>query len=192
MIRHIAFSVITSHTGSSVWKNKSYWKPPRWKVWKNWPTGCHEYALPANQWEPTKSSASPVFNFQELFNGTMGNWVPDPEKFQMKQGVSPYHGKAFPTPQIIRQQDIKKMRHSLDEMYWSYSSKVSGLLLCSSYLKNVAQGSFPIFKSLQMYSILPLPHTKNQLVVPETTRFLVGSSSTSKYGLLYHKAWSWC
>ncbi len=33
-----------------------------------------------------------------LFDGTLGDWKTKPVSFQSKEGVSPYHGQAFPMP----------------------------------------------------------------------------------------------
>ncbi len=35
-----------------------------------------------------------------LFDGTLGDWKTKPVSFQLKEGVSPYHGLAFPVPKI--------------------------------------------------------------------------------------------
>jgi hypothetical protein len=38
--------------------------------------------------------------FEPLFDGTLGNWRTKPVSFQLKDGVTPYHGKAFLIPQV--------------------------------------------------------------------------------------------
>ncbi len=35
-----------------------------------------------------------------LYDGTLGDWKTKPVSFQLKEGVSPYHGQAFPVPKI--------------------------------------------------------------------------------------------
>jgi hypothetical protein len=35
-----------------------------------------------------------------LFDGTLGDWKTKLVSFQLKEGVSPYHGQAFPVPKI--------------------------------------------------------------------------------------------
>jgi hypothetical protein len=35
-----------------------------------------------------------------LFDGTLGDWKTNPVSFQLKEGVSPYHGRAFPVPKV--------------------------------------------------------------------------------------------
>ena len=36
--------------------------------------------------------------FEELFNGTLGDWDCTPVSFQLKEGAQPYHGRPFPIP----------------------------------------------------------------------------------------------
>ncbi len=36
--------------------------------------------------------------YESLFDVTIGDWKIKPVSFQLKEGVSPYHGQAFPVP----------------------------------------------------------------------------------------------
>jgi hypothetical protein len=38
--------------------------------------------------------------YESLFDGTLGDWKTKLVSFQLKEGVSPYHGQAFPVPKI--------------------------------------------------------------------------------------------
>ncbi len=38
--------------------------------------------------------------YESLFDGTLGDWKTKPVSFQWKEGVSPYHGQAFPVPKV--------------------------------------------------------------------------------------------
>ncbi len=40
--------------------------------------------------------------FEQLFDGTLGNWRTKPVSFQLKDGVTPYHGRAFPIPKYTK------------------------------------------------------------------------------------------
>jgi hypothetical protein len=42
-----------------------------------------------------------------LFDGTLGDWKTKLVSFQLKKGVSPYHGPAFPVPKIHTETLIK-------------------------------------------------------------------------------------
>ncbi len=45
--------------------------------------------------------------YESLFDGTLGGWKTKPVSFQLKEGVSPYHGRAFPVPKVHKE-TIKK------------------------------------------------------------------------------------
>jgi hypothetical protein len=47
--------------------------------------------------------------YKSLFDGTIGNWKTKPVSFQLKEGVSPYHGQAFPVPKIHKDTLIKEV-----------------------------------------------------------------------------------
>jgi hypothetical protein len=38
--------------------------------------------------------------YKLLFDGTLGDWRTKPVSFQLREGVSPYHDRAFPVPKI--------------------------------------------------------------------------------------------
>ena len=43
---------------------------------------------------------SMLLKFEDLFDGTLGDWKLPPVTFQLKEGATPYHGRAYPVPQI--------------------------------------------------------------------------------------------
>jgi hypothetical protein len=45
--------------------------------------------------------------YESLFDGTLGDWKTKPVSFQLKEGVSPYHGQAFPVPKIHKNTIMK-------------------------------------------------------------------------------------
>ncbi len=47
--------------------------------------------------------------YELLFDGTLGDWKTKPVSFQLKEGVSPYHGQAFPVPKIHKDTPIKEV-----------------------------------------------------------------------------------
>jgi hypothetical protein len=47
--------------------------------------------------------------YESLFDGTLGNWKTKPVSFQLKEGVSLYHGQAFPVPKIHKDIHIKEV-----------------------------------------------------------------------------------
>ena len=38
--------------------------------------------------------------FEGLFDGTLGDWKTSPVHLELKEGIKPYHGKAYPVPHI--------------------------------------------------------------------------------------------
>ncbi len=47
--------------------------------------------------------------YESLFDGTLGDWKTKPFSFQLKEGVSPYHGQAFPVPKIHKDTIMKEV-----------------------------------------------------------------------------------
>jgi hypothetical protein len=45
--------------------------------------------------------------YELLFDGTLGDWKTKPVSFQLKEGVSPDHGQAFPVPKAHKETIIK-------------------------------------------------------------------------------------
>ncbi len=45
--------------------------------------------------------------YEPLFDGTLGDWKTSLVSFQLKEGVSTYHGRAFPVPKVYKE-NIKK------------------------------------------------------------------------------------
>jgi hypothetical protein len=38
--------------------------------------------------------------FEDLFDGTLGDWDTEPVSSKLKEGATPYHGRLFPTPKV--------------------------------------------------------------------------------------------
>eukprot|EP01082_Thalassiosira_pseudonana_P014259 g13089.t1 g13089 contig7:848278-849423(-) len=52
--------------------------------------------------------------FEELFDGTLGDWKTSPVQFELKQDAKPYHGKAFPVPFIHKETLMKEVQRLVD------------------------------------------------------------------------------
>jgi hypothetical protein len=48
--------------------------------------------------------------YEPLFDGTLGDWKTKPVLFQLREGVSPYHGQDFPMPKSIKTPSSKRWR----------------------------------------------------------------------------------
>ena len=52
--------------------------------------------------------------FEPLFDGTLGHWRrTKPVSFQLKDGVTPYHGRAFPIPKVHKEVIMKEIQGTL-------------------------------------------------------------------------------
>ncbi len=47
--------------------------------------------------------------YELLFDDTLGDWKTKPVSFQLKEGVSPYHGQAFSVPKVHKETIIKEV-----------------------------------------------------------------------------------
>ena len=47
--------------------------------------------------------------FQDLLDGTC-DWETEPVSFELKEGSKPYHGKAFPIPQVHKVTVMKEIK----------------------------------------------------------------------------------
>ncbi len=56
-----------------------------------------------------------LMKYESLFDGTLGDWKTKPVSFQLKEGVSPYHGRAFPVPKVHKE-TIKKVVERLCQL----------------------------------------------------------------------------
>jgi hypothetical protein len=48
--------------------------------------------------------------YESLFDGILGDWKTKPVLFQLREGVSPYHGRAFPVPKIHKDTIVKEVK----------------------------------------------------------------------------------
>ena len=47
--------------------------------------------------------------FEELFDGTLGDWRTEPVSFELKEGAKPHHGMSYPDPKIRKETTIKEL-----------------------------------------------------------------------------------
>ena len=64
-------------------------------------------------------------DFEPLFDGTLGAWKTTPVAFQLKEGVKPYHGRAFPIPVVYKETIMKEIKRlcELGVLKWQPSSE---------------------------------------------------------------------
>ncbi len=50
-----------------------------------------------------------LLKFEELFDGTLGDWKLPPNSFELKEGAKPYHGRPNPIPKIHKATLMKEI-----------------------------------------------------------------------------------
>ena len=50
-----------------------------------------------------------LFEFEELFDGTLGDWKRPPVSIIMKEGAKPYNGRPYPIAQIHKDTLMKEI-----------------------------------------------------------------------------------
>ncbi len=68
-----------------------------------------------------------LLKFEELFDGTLGDWKLPPVSIELKEGARPYHGRPYPIPKIHKA-TLMKMREierliAIGVLKWQPSSK---------------------------------------------------------------------
>ena len=53
--------------------------------------------------------------YEQLFDGTLGDWKTTPVKLELKEGVWPFHGRAYPVP-FIHNHTLKKEVERLESI----------------------------------------------------------------------------
>jgi hypothetical protein len=47
--------------------------------------------------------------YEDLFDGTLGDWNTEPVSFELKEGAKPYHGRAYPVPHAHKETLTKEL-----------------------------------------------------------------------------------
>jgi hypothetical protein len=66
-----------------------------------------------------------LLNFEELFDGMLGDWKLPSVSFKLKEGAKPYHGRPYPIPKIHKATLMKEIDHLIliGVLQWQPSSK---------------------------------------------------------------------
>ncbi len=65
--------------------------------------------------------------FEELFDGTLGDWDCNPASLQLKEGAQPYHGRPFIIPKKHVETLKKEIQRLCNWEYWSGKQIPNGL-----------------------------------------------------------------
>ena len=52
--------------------------------------------------------------FEDLFDGTLGDWKTEPISFNLKEGTKPYHGRASSIPKVHKETILKEIKRLID------------------------------------------------------------------------------
>ncbi len=52
--------------------------------------------------------------YEDLFDGTLGDWKTEPVSLELKEGAKPYHGRAFPVPKIHKTTLVNELNRLCD------------------------------------------------------------------------------
>ncbi len=61
-----------------------------------------------------------LLKFEQLVDGTLGEWTLPPVSIQLKEGVNPFHGRAYPIPKVHKATLMKEIDQlvSIGVMKW--------------------------------------------------------------------------
>jgi hypothetical protein len=126
--------------------------------------------------------------YEVLFNGTLGDWKIKPVSFQLKEGASPYHGRAFPVSKVQKDTLIKEVDRLVQQGVLEgqpASEWASPLFIMPK--KNRTVRFLSIFWEVNMKLIRkPFPIPKNKHSIARVRRIHFCSSTGFEYGLLHH------
>ena len=69
--------------------------------------------------------------FEDLFDGTLGDWDTEPVSLKLKEGTRPYHGRPFPTPKAHKETLKKEVQRLCELGVLKWQSESEWLLLHS-------------------------------------------------------------
>ena len=52
--------------------------------------------------------------FEDLFDGTLGDWDTEPVSFELKEGANPYNGRASPIPKVHKETKLKEIKRLIE------------------------------------------------------------------------------
>ena len=55
-----------------------------------------------------------ILEFEDLFDGSLNDCYTKPVSFQLKEGSQPYHGRAFPIPQVHKETIMNEIKQLIE------------------------------------------------------------------------------
>ena len=124
--------------------------------------------------DPEKQSLLELLQeFEELFDGTLGDWDGEPVSLQLKEGAKPYHGRSFPIPKKhmeITKKEIQRLCN-LGILQWQTDSKWALPTFILPKLDNTMRVDSDIRKLNKRIVRKPFPIPKISTVLQELENF---------------------
>ncbi len=67
-------------------------------------TNCAHFSL-----EHQDKLLDVLTEFEDLFDGTLGDWIPKPVFFELKEITKPYHGRPYGVPKVHKETLTKEL-----------------------------------------------------------------------------------
>jgi len=68
-----------------------------------------------------------LLEYEDLFDGTLGDWKTEPASFELKRDVKPYHSRAFPIPRVHKETILKEIKRLEGVIEWQPTSEWAAL-----------------------------------------------------------------
>ena len=130
-------------------------------------------AIVTNQFHRKNKLLELLKKFEPLFDRTLGHWRTKPVSFQLKDGVTPYHGRAFPIPKVHKHVIMKEVQRVCDlgVLEWQPSLEWAAPLFIQPK-KNKTVCFLTDFRELNKRLVRkPFPIPKISTVLQELERF---------------------
>jgi hypothetical protein len=116
---------------------------------------------------------SVLLKFEQLFDGTLGDWKLPPVSFELKEGMQPYHGRPYPIPHKDKAVLMKEIKWlcNIGVLEWQPSSKWA-LLTCILPKKDSTVHTISDFRELNKHIVRkPYPIPKISMILQELEGF---------------------
>jgi hypothetical protein len=115
----------------------------------------------------------PLQEFEELFDGALGDWDCDPVSFELKEGATPYHSWPFPIPKKHTESTKKEIQRLCDlwVLKWQADSKWALPTFIIPKKDNIVCGVSDFSEVDKQIVRKPFPIPKNSTVLQELEGF---------------------
>ncbi len=125
-----------------------------------------------------------LLKFEELFDGTLGDWKLLPVSFELKEGAKPYHGRPYSIPKIHKATLMKEIHYLvlIGVIKWQPLPKWASpyfIILKKDYTMRAISD----FRELNKQIVRkPYPNPKNQYHIAGAGRLCICNHTRHKHG----------